>query len=242
MTATSRSSLGPLRAPASLTTLVTEAIRDAIVARRLLPGERVTESSLAEQLQVSKTPVREALLRLESIGLVEPDGARGGRIVSLSADTIRHAFEVRAALEVHAARLAAIHASTASKAKIAKLARGSRLAAQKRDVDGYRGLDRSFHLGVVESIDNPRLEGLIDDAITLTWTLRSRDVPMADDSVDCARQHEDIASAISAGDQTSAADAMFEHLRTVWRIVLNAFQGEGDDEESTLPLAQRPRG
>jgi DNA-binding GntR family transcriptional regulator len=216
--------------------MVTEAIRDAIVTRRLRPGERVTESSLAEQLHVSKTPVREALLRLESIGLIEAEGARGGRIVSLSADTIRHSFEIRAALEVHAARLAALHATAEAAAEVQKLATESRVASERHDVESYRTLDRRFHLAVVEAIENPRLTGLIDDAITLTWTLRSRDVPMADDSVDSAMEHETIAAAIALRDATAAADAMFEHLRTLWRIVLTEFQNELDDPAGDASL------
>ncbi|HEY1347140.1 MAG TPA: GntR family transcriptional regulator, partial [Streptosporangiaceae bacterium] len=67
--------------PESLTQIVYQTLRDAIISKRLLPGERVSEASLARQLRVSKTPVREALLRLQAIGLVEADGARGGRIV-----------------------------------------------------------------------------------------------------------------------------------------------------------------
>ena len=225
---TVRSPLEPLSANrVSLTTLVTEAIREAIVARRLMPGERVTESYLASQLQVSKTPVREALLRLQAMGLLEPDGARGGRVVALSADNIRWAFEVRAALEVHAARLAAEHASAEAVAEIRQLAHLSREAIEANDVARYRELDRRFHLAVVNSVNNPRLQSLIEDALTLTWTLRRRDVPMADDSSDTAAEHVEIAAAIASRDTADAADSMFEHLRTKWRIVLHAFQADG---------------
>src|ERR1043166_7375335 len=71
--------LAPLtEKPESLTQLVYQALRDAIISKRLPPGERVSEASLARQLRVSKTPVREALLRLHAIGLVEADGGRGG--------------------------------------------------------------------------------------------------------------------------------------------------------------------
>ena len=108
--------LAPLtEKPESLTQLVYQALRDAIISKRLPPGERVSEASLARQLRVSKTPVREALLRLHAIGLVEADGGRGGRIVRPSAELIRHTYEVRGALESLAARLAAERATPAQR-------------------------------------------------------------------------------------------------------------------------------
>src|SRR6266566_2744275 len=104
--------LAPLtEKPESLTQIVYQTLRDAIISKRLPPGERVSEASLARQLRVSKTPVREALLRLQAIGLVEADGGRGGRIVRPSADLIRHTYEVRGSLESLAARLAAAAAN-----------------------------------------------------------------------------------------------------------------------------------
>ena len=68
--------------PESLSDVVYETIRDAIVHRTIPPGARVTETGLAKQLDVSKTPVREALLKLREIGLIEPHGACGGRGVA----------------------------------------------------------------------------------------------------------------------------------------------------------------
>lgn len=74
--------------PANLTDLVLDALRQSIVDQTLAPGQQVSEASLAKSLQVSKTPVREALLRLRHIGLVEP-ASRGLRVVRPSAGTIR---------------------------------------------------------------------------------------------------------------------------------------------------------
>src|ERR1700716_2927871 len=93
--------------PESLSEVVYETIRDAIVNRTIPPGVRVTEAGLAKQLNVSKTPVREALLRLREIGLIEPSGVRGGRIILPSPTSIRQAYEVRLALETFAAEAAA---------------------------------------------------------------------------------------------------------------------------------------
>ena len=94
----------PIEAPERLADVVYDAIRQSITDKTLAPGARVTEGGIAEQLGVSKTPVREALLRLRRIGVIEPDGVRGGRVVRPSRSAIREAYEVREALEVFAVR------------------------------------------------------------------------------------------------------------------------------------------
>ena len=98
----SMSGLSELRA-SNLVDLVFEQVRAAILDKSLAPGLRVTEAGLAKHLNVSKTPVREALLRLRQIGLIEDDGRRGGRVIAPSQIAIEHAFEVREALEAFTA-------------------------------------------------------------------------------------------------------------------------------------------
>src|SRR5919204_5450508 len=90
--------------PESLAEMVYEAIRQSIMDKTLKPGSRVSEVGLARQLGVSKTPVREAMLRLRRIGVIESEGLRGGQVVRPSAAAIRQAYELREALEVFAVR------------------------------------------------------------------------------------------------------------------------------------------
>ena len=172
--------LAPLtEKPESLTQIVYQTLRDAIISKRLPPGERVSEASLARQLRVSKTPVREALLRLQAIGLVEADGGRGGRIVRPSADLIRHTYEVRGSLESLAARLAAERATPAQRSELIEFAAASLGAAQGQDTDGFRRHDGAFHDLLAAAAANPYLARLIDNAYTLTGAARQRDVPSA---------------------------------------------------------------
>ena len=91
--------------PQSLTEIVFDRLRDAITSQTLAPGTRVSESVLSEMLNVSKTPVREALLRLCHVGLVEPT-TRGLRVVMPDSAVIRDAYELRSNLEAGAARTA----------------------------------------------------------------------------------------------------------------------------------------
>ena len=123
---------------------VFESIQSAIKDKSLPPGRRVTEADLAAQLNVSKTPVREAFIKLRQIGLLEPDGRRAWRVIQLSRPTIDDACEVREALEVSAARAAAERATAEQREAISEAAERSLEAAGAGDKDVFRALGRSL--------------------------------------------------------------------------------------------------
>ena len=215
--------LAPLStARENLTTLVFDSICNAIVTKKLAPGMRLSEASLAKQLNVSKTPVRESLLRLENIGLVVAHRSQGLQVIEPSEDIILEAYEVRAGLESFAARMAADRANTSTGESLTKAAAGSLSCAEVLDENGRREWDRTFHSLVAEAAENPRLTVLIRDQYLLTWTLRQRDTRRAADGVECASQHVEIAKAISDGDGLAASEGMLEHLTMLRHLVLDA--------------------
>jgi DNA-binding GntR family transcriptional regulator len=210
----------PLEAPERLADMVYEAIRQSIMDKTLAPGARLTESGIAQQLGVSKTPVREALLRLRRIGVIEPDGVRGGRVVRPSTSAIREAYEVREALEVFAVRSVADRVSRDDLERISDAAARSLERAEHGDQAGFREWDFAFHRAIAEAAGNPRLKELIEDVFTLIGTLRQRDFPDSRWSVDCARGHVQIADAIARKDIAGAEAAAREHIRQVEGYVL----------------------
>jgi DNA-binding GntR family transcriptional regulator len=204
----------------NLTDRVFEQIRSAITTKVFAPGERLTEGKLAEDLNVSKTPVREALVRLREIGLVEPDGRRGGRIVQPSRTTIAEMYEVREALEVQAALLAADRAGPKAKAMIKDAASRSLASAQADDRDASRAADITFHDAVAASTQNERLETLVRNSLDLILAVRLRDFENVEASLSCAEAHVAIANAILRGNGPRAADHMRAHVRHVRDMVL----------------------
>lgn len=214
----------PLRKQsASLSQLVFDAVCEAVLSKHFMPGDKVSESSLAQQFNVSKTPVREALLQLQHAGLVEPDGVRGARIVGPSAQRISDAYEVREALEVQAAQLSAKRASPEDIKNITEYAEASLTCAIDGDIGGFRAWDRQFHKAVSSASNNSQLSQLVQNSIILTWTLRLRDTPLADDSRECAQQHKCISKYIANSKPLDAGLAMAEHIRTIKNVVLSAF-------------------
>lgn len=212
--------------PESLVEIVFGIIHDAIVRKDLKPGSRVSEARLAAQLNVSKTPVREALLRLESIGLVIPDGNRGTRVVWPSAETIQDAFEVRALLEGRSASKAAAQAGLSAQRDLRRLAAESLTRAEAGDGDGFRRADRQLHVAIADAAGNDVLKRLVSNAYTLTWALRRRETPSIGYQVGCAQEHIRIVGAIADQDPAAAAAEMTSHVDKSRRFVLEHFASE----------------
>jgi GntR family transcriptional regulator, rspAB operon transcriptional repressor len=219
----------PLEAsPESLADMVYEAIRERIMDKTLEPGSRVSEVGLARQLGVSKTPVREAMLRLRRIGVLESDGLRGGRVVQPSVAAIRQAYDIREALEVFAVRMLAAGEGRDDIERIREAADRSLERARAGDQAGFREWDAVFHRAISEAAANPRLGELIDDAFTLIVTLRQRDYPDRAASVECGLAHVRIAEAITRGDVEAAETAARNHIRQVEGFVLAGEVPGGD--------------
>ncbi|TYK53087.1 GntR family transcriptional regulator [Actinomadura decatromicini] len=210
-----RMALDPVSRTETLADVVYTQLHDAIANRTLPPGSRLTEAGVAQQLQVSKTPVREALLRLRQVGLIEPDGLRGNRVITRSEQVLRDAYETRQALEAFAVKGAAERGTDGALARIRDLAERSLTAAQDGDIDGYFGLDREFHAAIAEASGNLRIAGLIHDAATLMRALRHVDVPPQAGVLAAAYQHVAIAEALARRDEASAARHMHDHLAAV---------------------------
>lgn len=210
----------------SLATRVYDALREAIVESQLSPGERVIEANLATQLAVSKTPVREALLRLVQVGLVESDDSGRMRVTRPSYSRLQQAFELRVALETEASRLAAPRADDAARGNIEAYANQSLTAASRGDGGEFRRFDGLFHRSIAEATTNASLLGGVQDSLDLIGALRLRDVMDTHSSVRCAEHHVDIAARIRDRDGDGAADLMRAHLEDVRSIIAAGFRGD----------------
>ncbi|MDL4815829.1 GntR family transcriptional regulator [Actinomadura opuntiae] len=192
-------------------------LRDLIVAGRYMPGERLTELSVSAALEVSRTPVREALRRLQSDGLVQGTG-RGVVVNALGAERLGHAYEVRAALEALTAELAADRqrAGRVPPAELADLERDALLLEEVTaagDLDRAVALNREFHRGIAELAGNPIALETLDrlwDRIIVS-TRESLTAPDRPETV--AGGHRRLLRAIEAGDRELAGRIAAEHAR-----------------------------
>lgn len=160
---------GPVERPRSLRDQVYDRLRSAIFSGELAAGAPIIEAEIAANLGASRTPVREALRRLESEGMLEPRGARGSIVRELKSDEVECIFEIREALEALAARRAA-------RRMTAKDARGlesliAQMRAHAADAGEMERLDTEFHDRILALADGVRLKRMLGDlrADILPW-------------------------------------------------------------------------
>ncbi|MGW1679503.1 GntR family transcriptional regulator [Saccharopolyspora sp. NPDC002376] len=198
-----------------------EQVRQELQARiadgRLLPGDRIFEQDLAVELGISRVPVREAIRMLQSEGFVDvPPGRRGVFVRGLDRQQAKELFEVREALEVYAARLAADRAEPGDVEVLAELAQRSRAALESGDIDQMSNANEAFHEKLVDLSGNDLLASMLEPLHgRLAWLFRMNLEP---DRV--CREHEAIQAAISAGDADRAAEVAKQHVLSSQRMVL----------------------
>ncbi|MHC2464749.1 GntR family transcriptional regulator [Bradyrhizobium embrapense] len=189
---------------------VIEELRQAILSRRLKPGERLVEGRLADELGVSRNPVREAIRVLESEGLVEVTARRGASVVTMSDEEARETIEVRAVLEGQNARLAARRREESIIKRIAAVLKQGNEAVAGRRYDLLSDLNQQFHHELAEAGRNRVLADLLKRLRERTAMLFSPTDPVRQ-----ARtwdEHAAILRAIIAGDERAAATLAAEHV------------------------------
>lgn len=217
--------LGEIVAPASLGEMVFDRLRDAIIDRSLPPGARVAEWVIAEQLGVSRTPVRETLWRLRQMGLIEAVGRKGYRVAYPSRTAIEQAYEVHEALQVLAVGLATERATAENLDAIREAARASLAGAENGSAAEFLRWDDEFHERITGGAQNPRLKVLVDDTAALVLTLRAPEFLYERAALECARQHVEIGDAMAHRNRVEAEGQMRGHIQRVRDYVLEGDSG-----------------
>lgn len=228
---TSAPHLTPLSASASsLTDQVVTAVRDAVRSGALVPGELYSAYQLADLLGVSRSPVREALLRLAEVGMVHLERNRGFRVVTPEPREIAEIFHLRLLLEVPAARRAAEHGSTALVKALRTELTAMRRAARAHDEPLFMQHDQRLHSLVLDASGNERLTTLIDGLRDITRLLGASTVDRSRSLADICREHEPLVTALAEGDGEAAAAAQQRHLAHTGRLLVGQAVGDGGAE------------
>jgi DNA-binding GntR family transcriptional regulator len=206
--------------PASLTSQVAETIREAIRGGELRPAELYSVNQLAEQLGVSRTPVREALLGLVDAGMVRFERNRGFRVVRRDPRHIAEVFHLRLLLEVPAVRVAARQADPVLLDKLRAELSAMRAAAADHDEPRFMRHDRAFHHAMLASAGNGMLAALVENLREITITVGASTVDQSRTLGDIAVEHEPILDAVARDDPDGAAAAMCAHLAHTGQLLL----------------------
>lgn len=199
----------------SQTETVIRTIQNKIDAGQLLPGHDLDETLIAKELGISRTPVREALIRLETIGLIVRHPRRGAKVYKPDAGQFLQLLEIHAQLEAQAAGLAARRINSAGEQALtrANMACSTHLELYKegRPADYYQCNVR-FHGAVVEAAGNPFLTQMVKTAarkLMAYYRVRYQFSGAIEKSV---AEHREITSLILAHDSTGAEQAMRAHF------------------------------
>ena len=208
MTAVARPRLDPAAATKAEAVLI--ALREQLISGERPYGEILSSADLAEEFGVSRRPVMDALLRLESAGFIEIIRQVGCQVVIPDRRSVREHFFAAAVLEGAAAGLAAEHASARERAEIHAALADSAAAAAADDVHGFEVANKRFHTATLAGGGNRRLAELAHDAWNLSDFYLQRRTP--EDLRIAHREHEQVAQLIDAGDAAGARRAMESHL------------------------------
>ncbi len=203
--------------PVSLKDKAYNAIKSAILSLQLKPGAPLVESELAQQLGISKTPVRDALLELEREGFVTKVLFKGTYVTEVTLKDVREIFQVRAVLEGLAARLAAPLFSPQELDQMAENLAAAEAALAEGNLDLCSERGKRLHDAIINKADNQRLTLIIrnlDDHVQRFRLLSDQISGRLNKSV---KEHRRVLEALRQRDPAAAEQAMRDHLFSVLR-------------------------
>ncbi len=187
-------------------------LRTDIVSMRRKPGEPIVEKQIAETYGVSRTPVREALLKLADEGLIEVFPQSGTFVARIPIHTLTEASAIRKALEMATVRLAAERATRSQIAQLhAGLARQHEVDAA-HDADGFHQADEAFHALIAAIAGSPRFWTIAQQVKVQIDRCRHLSLPVQGRMGAVIAEHEAIVEAIAAHDPDQAARCLADHL------------------------------
>lgn len=196
---------------------VTRALRHAIVTMQLSPGEMLSEQDLAGRFGVSRSPVREALIKLSEAGLVRVLPQRGTQVVKISQAGVEDARFIREAVECAIVSDAALKASPSMLAELNASLTRQRRAQRSISTEEFLSLDEEFHRLLAETAGRPAAWQMIEDIKPQMDRVRFLDMAQATPRHIVIAQHVVIVDAIKSRDPAAAEKAMRNHLSEILR-------------------------
>jgi DNA-binding GntR family transcriptional regulator len=218
----------PLMKPRSTAQNVYELLRGDIVLGVLKPLEAIREVEIAERLGVSRTPVREALLRLANVGLVDIYPQSGTRVSPIRPEKVRAAQLIREAVEVEVVRRACRTIDENQFAELQHLIEDQVVAAKRSDLRRLFELDEEFHRAIYRAAGLLAVADELEDMKVHLNRLRFVSVNWPRGAEKITDEHEQILEALHNRDEDRAAAAMTRHLRAVLPVLDRIAGGEAE--------------
>ncbi len=213
-----------IKIPSNLTVLAYESIKQYILEGRLDGDSRLTEDFLSRQLGISKSPIREALNRLEAEGLIRIEPRRGAYLQGFNIKDINQLYDLREALETHVARTAEISRPLISRLK--QSVQRMRKHLKENDKSRYIDEDMLFHAELAGATGNDRLCRVLENVQNQIWIFRRKTYDLSSSSA--PDYHEAILVALEKSDRLAAEEAMREHISGVRRKLVEFLEAQAE--------------
>lgn len=204
--------------------VVFNTLRQAILRGELKPGERLLEVQLAHKLGVSRTPLREAIRKLELEGLVVMIPRRGAVVAEITEKNLRDVLEVRSALEELAVSLACDKITKDQIGELKKAAIDFSITLQGGDVTETAQADVRFHDIIYEATDNRRLIQLLNNLREQMYRYRVEYLKDVAVHPKLLAEHEEIIERIEQGQKQEAVNVVYRHINNQAAAVIDAIR------------------
>lgn len=212
---------------------VAQRLRQMLVEGAIAPGAKLNERELSTVLQVSRTPLREAIRMLAAEGLVELQPHRGAVALALDRDAIAHTFEVMAGLEALSGELAAARITDDARAEVQAMHFEMMAAWTRRDLSAYYAINARIHGAINSAARNPVLAATYAQVNARLQALRFRSNQDEAKWRRAVREHETMIEALQARDGPALAAVLRTHLLHKCEVVL----AQIDEQQSPRPRA-----
>lgn len=198
-------------------------LANRIVNRKLKPGARLIEDELAEDIGISRTPIREALNRLAQDGLIELIPRKGAQVSRLKARDVEEIYELRKLLEGLATEKATASISKEELNEIRKLMKRSELSSKRR-LEYFLKVDLKLHNLIISHCDNSRLIKMIKSLHNFVSSFRVLDAQYARRIKQAHKEHKAILKALFKKDATAARLLIEQHIDNAKKNILSDFE------------------
>ena len=192
--------------------VVFQTLRKAILTGELEPGERLMEIQLADRIGVSRTPIREAIRKLELEGLVTMVPRKGAQVAEISEKGLRDVLEVRRALDTFCAELASERISENAKMELKEACTGFERAVATRDASTIAKADVRFHDIIIKATGNEKMVAMLNNLAEQMYRYRFEYIKDTTKHENLIREHRELMDAILRGDSLKARAAARVHI------------------------------
>jgi len=206
----------------------------AILGFNLKPGNHLSIGSLAENLDISRTPVREALSRLEQERLVIRIPMKGFAVNSLDITEIENLFETRTVIELLAVRQAAERIDTHTRKELADYLQANAVFIKTGKKSSFLEIGQSFHMKILQASKNTSLTEVGRSILERTWTIQRFNIFTAEALVDAHKEHTEIFNALSAGNSKQAEALMRKHMKNTTKAIIPRLKDQNDILQNAL--------